>query len=569
MIKGGAIPYKDFPLLLPPLYPVLIAVFQSIFGESISALHAAGYALTFGIGITIYRVLSEIFEKWPAGLGASIGLMYYQSGNAFIGYDFTQVVTLLLLGATLGLVKWAKNISGQSPEPDAARSIFKAGLFLGLAILTKHSNAGMFTVAALATAGIAGLRTEARRGLVYLVYLAAGIALPAVVAAAWLASNGALLPAVNNLFTDAAAAKGGPKTIITNWLRGFFVWDSYRHHALIMVRQLAGLWLLTGVFIVFASLWNHRRDVSTSARGMAVGVVVPCAMAATIGWITWHGCSICTDGNYFGVTLINNAILFSVSLYFIGAALSTMFFLMRPTPARAALMVLMMSGLGLTFGNGTSAGLSEISAFLGVAFLFAIWFAGTAPWGWPAFVPAALAVALSSHLVEVKFRNPYHWWSIKSEDIRKVTCGRMEGVLAGVCVTEEKARKIKQISSAITGSSAPGDQLYVFPHMPIFHLLTERLPYRGAAVSWFDFMSDKQAYALAGDLLASPPKIIMLADMDELVLMTHERLFRGGKEMGQRRIIEAIHELARSGRIEPLEVVDDLDGYRVTIFVTK
>lgn len=38
MIRDGAVPYRDFPLLLTPLYPFFIALLQMLAGESFWAL---------------------------------------------------------------------------------------------------------------------------------------------------------------------------------------------------------------------------------------------------------------------------------------------------------------------------------------------------------------------------------------------------------------------------------------------------------------------------------------------------------------------------------------------------
>jgi len=97
------VPCRDFLLPLPPFYPVFIACIQSLFGESLVPLHWVGLVINGLIGLVIYALLRELFPPGVTGVAAAMGLLYYQSGNAFIGYDFTQLLTLWLLLAALML----------------------------------------------------------------------------------------------------------------------------------------------------------------------------------------------------------------------------------------------------------------------------------------------------------------------------------------------------------------------------------------------------------------------------------------------------------------------------------
>ena len=97
LIREGNIPYRDFSLLMPPLYPLEIAFIQSIFGDQLWILRLFGVAIVCGIGLALWGILIRFFNIWIAAFSVAIATIYYQSGNAFIGYDFTQVLTLNLL----------------------------------------------------------------------------------------------------------------------------------------------------------------------------------------------------------------------------------------------------------------------------------------------------------------------------------------------------------------------------------------------------------------------------------------------------------------------------------------
>ncbi|MDB5896193.1 MAG: hypothetical protein JWQ88_3724 [Rhodoferax sp.] len=570
LIGQGAVPYRDFPLLLPPLYPMLMAAFQWVFGTALLPLHVLGVLLTGLLGLALFQVLRNLFPVWAAGIAAAVGLLYYQSGNAFIGYDFTQLVTVFMLAGTALLLQWTRLQFAGAPaaEPSARRYLLLAGVSFACALLTKHSNAGMV----IAVIGVAMLvitvRIHGLRAYAPLGWLSLGGAIPLCATLAALALFDALQPFVQNVLVDAAGAKGGLAAALGNWFHGVYTeWASFSHHALLLLKLLAYWAAASAGLLGVCLLWRRWRPASRSDRGLAiVGAGGALLLTALVLVLYFRGCGRCGEPEFMGMAVLNRAILWSVLLYSFGGALALLVFLVRPRRLTAAAVLVLWLGLGLTWGNGTSAGLSEISAFLGVAVLAGAWFAVAGPTVLPALVPAALLLSFAAYLVEHKFRDPYYWWSIESPDVRKVQCASVEGVLHGLCVPPAKAQGLATITGLVREHSRPGDPIYVFPHMPVFHLLTQRPPFHGAVVSWFDFMSDRQASTVARDMSAAPPAVLVIAQLPELVFSTHERLFRAGGRMGQRDIIAAIDALVANGSIREVGRVKDLDKLEVIVY---
>ena len=70
-----------------------------------------------------------------------------------------------------------------------------------------------------------------------------------------------------------------------------------------------------------------------------------------------------------------------------------------------------------------------------------------------------------------------------------------------------------------------------------------------AKVHWFDFLSDNKAIRDAELIRNNPPKIIVNLELPEDVWQAHEILFRGGKKLGQREILNVINALTiQSGK---------------------
>jgi len=133
---------------LPPLYPLHIAIIQTIFGDELFILRLVGIIVTAGIALALYECLKGTFHRWIAAFAAASAVIYYQSGNAYIGYDFTQFLTLYLLLGTALLLRYAAALFGGASQNRLRRLAAIAGVFFGFAVLINQSNAGVTSLAA-------------------------------------------------------------------------------------------------------------------------------------------------------------------------------------------------------------------------------------------------------------------------------------------------------------------------------------------------------------------------------------------------------------------------------------
>ena len=556
LIRDGMIPYRDFPLLLPPLYPLTIAAFQSVFGEGLFALHVLGMFITVGIGLALFCLLRGIFNDTASAFAALIGTIYYQSGVAFLGYDFTQFLTLYLLTAGILVANYAARIVQKAPDFRINRLLcFGAGVFLSFAILTKHSNGSVATAfLVLAVIGLATQFGPWRERFIEIVAMATGGLLPILAVFAWLALNDAIPDFIQNVLWDALAAKGGSDAIFSHAVAAFWGGGNLLN-AMAAGAMLAG----TSAVIIVATLVVRRTSNIVRHRAPFAGVfeiqsASPIRFLLLIGFgmsimilSVRSGFSIPDSAVEFGMNAKGHAMVISVALYVIGLEVALVLVLCKPSRNAAYLFVIFVFCLGLVFGNGTSAGISEISAFVGVAIVIAALMALALPAVLPALIPSTMCAAFAATLVSTKFEQPYFWWSVQPQ--LSSVCAQTDGFLAHVCVYPSDYLAISRISNFIKTNSSEGQQIYVFPHMPVFNIISKRRPFKGAVVSWPDFMSDRIALSIADSLKSDPPPIIIVGDVPEYVMASHERLFRAGSVSGQRSILEAIDDLARDGRI--------------------
>jgi len=585
LIRIGQLPYRDFFLVLPPLYPYQMAAFQTFFGESIISLRYLGLVVTCAIGVALFEILSTLFNRWVSAFAACIALIYYQSGNAYIGYDFTQVLTLYLFLGTMFLIKYCDLTTFTSTNRGGIL-LFLSGMFLALAVLTKHSNGSIGALAVLLSGIVVLAHCERHpHASTRLLSLGGGFILPIIMTCGWLAYKGILMDAASNVLVAALQAKGGPQAAFINWFKNLIA-ERYVFHTRKFFKRL--LVLVPGVIALSCFLgimrdvlhygvdkWTHslslklgRADTQEPPLGRLGLAILVLGFACLVGIIyaIHHGLRIPQATMNLGTLVRNQIVIGSINLYVIGGIIALVLSVRKKTMLAVRYFIVFALGIGLIVGNGTSGGLSEVSSFLGLGIASAYLVGIASRYAIPLLIPLWIFLSLATVLIDKKFSSPYYWWEMTSTDIRTVHCASSKGILEGLCLEPTKMSKIDEIINEVQIQTHESDKIYTYPHIPIFHLLTGRDPYAKAPVSWFDFMSDDWALYVSNELLANPPPLLIVADVPETVMEAHERLFRGGKQLGQREILRSIQTLESKHIIKKVKIVTEVDGLSIIIY---
>lgn len=544
LILEGRVPYRDFYLYLTPAYPMALAAFIGVFGDSIWALRLGGVLVVLAIALLLYRVLANRFRPGPAMFATIVAMVYYQSGVAFIPYDFTQVLTLFTMASLWMLVRAAVlpldaplAFTWQEPLP---RWLFLAGMFASLAFLTKQSN-GTFVVlgGAAACSYLALLR--GRSGWRLMLAFAAGASVMPAITGAWLIATGALGEFWDQIFHGALAAKGTIGTVIFAWHKGVFT------PGFAVQMRTVTEWTVATVLasiVVRVALVRFDRPIASLSLSIgslaALALVSIAAIAAAYFGLPPQGERLRQLGLQVNNYLIPVAITLAVALVVIAG-------LARFVPTaraylRSPLVVIAIVSLGMIWGNGTSAGLSEISVFVMVAVAIAAVLQARAF----SYVGVGVVLVLSASLVFMfaarKFNAPYSWWGLAEPDVRSprgaVDVPRARGLLLSLATADD----LKALSDSLARAPKDGD-IFAFPNIPSIYLMADRWPESRVVIPWFDFLPDRPAQEEARRLLASPPATIVNLRLPAVAWDAHERLFRGGQPMGQRDIQAAIAAL--------------------------
>ena len=211
LIRRGHIPYVDFHLILPPLYPSIIALIFKVFGNDFIILRIIGIFLIFLIASMVFLLMSRLFPVYIASIIAITGVIYYQSGTAHITYDFIQLFTAFVLISTYSICL-STDVKKSTYENRASTVhssyLIIAGIFCALAILTKQSNGLVLLLLLSLSVLLINLKNGFNHPIRAVGAFSLGVCVPIVVLILWLYSNDALFAFVSQTFIGASKSKG-------------------------------------------------------------------------------------------------------------------------------------------------------------------------------------------------------------------------------------------------------------------------------------------------------------------------------------------------------------------------
>jgi len=199
--------------------------------------------------------------------------------------------------------------------------------------------------------------------------------------------------------------------------------------------------------------------------------------------------------------------------------------------------------IGLIFGNGTSAGIGEVSLFLAFALLLSLSLELYSRYGLPKIIIGLPCLIFVLVITSAKFNEPYNWWYVSEPDVRTALFETQTNNAKGLILSKDSTAAIDETVRIINQNMGEEDDIFTFPNIPGYYLLSGHFPSSKVIVSWFDFLPDALALEEAERLLINPPAVIVNLNLPEHVWTAHEDLFRNGSSLGQRDILASIYSL--------------------------
>ncbi len=564
LIHSGEMPYTDFELLFMPLYAYIIAGVTKIFGYNLIVLRIFGVIIFAALTALTYCVLTKLFKPWISCIATVTAALYLQSEVVQIFYDYIRVFDLFTYTATLLLLLHvAKTSDDKVKHFPISWQLILSGIFASLAFLVRQ-NSGAFVVAYTFLL-VLFLIVYTKQKLLHVSYLAqylAAFAVPIAAMMIYMNSSGALSAFLNATVGDAIDSKGGVLTVLFAWIPRSFV--SLGAEIVIFISILAILGLNY-------YLYKKNGEIEDKGKTNVVVCILFFVMLA-VGMIVAYfsgtlskALSSLRSGNIPYAVFYVAVVLFIIQLIWLFRNKTH-----EQRPFVIKLMTLTGMVIAIGYGSGTSAGLSEGQTALGIGLIIALILHYSSHLLMNATRLAALMMSavLCLSIVSFKYDVPYSWWGLTEPSIRdaKYEIEDCE-LLNGIKVSEETAQGYELILGSIKEHTEEGDSIFVFPHAPIFYLLSDRYPDTYTYVQWFDVSSDKAVVKDIDVLKEKNPKVIVYIDIGEYVTSSHENLFRGEGKSGLSQMSDAIKELTEEKY--QLDVAFELQGYDVAVYYLK
>jgi len=148
---------------------------------------------------------------------------------------------------------------------------------------------------------------------------------------------------------------------------------------------------------------------------------------------------------------------------------------------------------------------------------------------------------------DFRYRQPYAWWGWFEPDIHAANVVNNIPGISNFKLSPRTNIMYNKIYTDIMNNTTRDDQVFVFPHMQIFNVMTGRMNTNFTPITWFDVCPDKYAESTAQWVDKVRPKIIVYMHVSKTALEVHEKSFRNGNPSGQREIIKVINKLVNSG----------------------
>lgn len=535
-----AVPYVDFELLFPPLYVYCIALFTKIFGYNIIALRVLGILIYITLAILSCLIFYLVLDnELVAGACGVLVFAFLQSEIAQISYDYIRFMDVSVYFSIFALLKILKK---KRPDEEAkvtflnsiSPSLVFGGLFASFASLFKQSSgliyllfAGVFLFCVFLVIKEKNAKKQALFQFLWYLLIVTFVYL---IMFAFLLCQGALGKYFYYNFKASTGAKGGVFTILfgnaiasiptilrdsplvlffgliigaTFFLSKFYFDDKENKMLNTLLIVVFGILSIIIIFIVFKSLWF----------GMLLAYVYP---------TFFMYCSFLLN---FIITCIVFVCVIVYKTEFLGGEQSAIRILFLSSTAFVLAYAVCMSG---------SLCQSQVALCVGISFASTTFFLKFAGKNTLRTALVCVMCIVSMSCFAYKLRIVYSWWGLDAGTFWEQTVKIDEDVpfVGGLKVNEDYAETYKLVNDAIKQNSTKDDNVFIFPHVPIFYLTSDRSSTTYTKVQWFDVSVDNDVLADVEKIREQPPKVIVIAQIPQNVIDSHESLFRNNEKSG-------------------------------------
>ena len=495
MNEEGAIPYLDFELLFPPLYVYIIALFTRVFGYGLLPLRILGvilYALTGVFACLIFEKLTK--KPWLGLLGGILTVSVLQSEVVQIFYDYIRFLDLSVYVAIYFFLRYldSRDLSGEKLKPRFSANVIIGTVFAVFASMYKQSSGLIFLLFCIICFVFLFICLPQKRELGLQIGTMLGVtAVMYGIMCALLATQGSLGAYFRYNFVSSVDSKGGGSilSILFGWIP--------RSVSSIIGGVVAAILV---ALLLFACIYLSRKykdeDEELCPKFLKIlHIAIPAALAIIVILpFIFSAYAIFMEKTVESISMYM-AFMFTTLFFAVSAFMVIFRKWVRLDDWQRHYKYVFLTGsiFVLAYSVCTSGGLAESQAALGYA-----------------FIPVVLAVSSRYRKKEIavgvlcaamlfqtgaafarKVNTTYGWWGLSTHPYYEQTETCNVPIFKGIKMTSAYAQMYNDVYYSVVENTEEGEEIFVFPHMPILYVATERPRATETAIQWFDVATDE------------------------------------------------------------------------------
>lgn len=493
LINEGLIPYKDFSSAIVPFFMYINAFLLNIFGDKLIIFRIFGIFTILMTMLLLQWLLSKLTNKTSATIAVFVAFALNMSTPVYLAYDYSSYVDILLV---LALISYYNILKSEKIYLVISSSLL-IGIFLASLFLMKQ-NIGTFFGLSI----IISILIYCRFKFLSLISLILTFTLVIIKFSTLIDMQSATSEILLN--NDA---KGSIYTILFR-----FISDSKNLKILILSILLTFIVLLLQKYkhlIETNSYWNKYKS------NKKIHVFIIFIMSCIYLVLFLH-----IEPFYSDFLTVIIIITISTFLFIIYNVIIKNFVNINDKYIPFIIPI-----VALAYCTTHTAGYNFIGMYFVVAFSLAYIIYELKDFKFKEYLYLALIVLMISIMIS-KIFVPYNWWGLKQGNIFEAKYETNYKQLEGIKVDKKTKDLFDTVKYNIDKYSVLNDDLYVYPHIPIFYFLHNKKPPVKSIIQWFDFAT---TFQLKRDLIVLEkklPKIIVMLKAPEFVYKGHYNLLK-------------------------------------------
>lgn len=568
--EEGAVPYLDFELLFPPLYTYIIAFITKLFGYSIMPLRIVGVVIFALLGAFAYLIFEKLTRNPILGLvGGLLSAAMIQCEVVQVFYDYIRFMDLCVYISIYFFLRYFDKYGiGEKQKLVPDMNVAVGTFFAVLASMFKQSSGLIFLLFCFAAIVFVMIFREKKRELI--IQLCSMTVITAVMYGVMftaITAQGAFNEYIRYNFVSSVDAKGGGSiiSVLFGWIP-----RSGRSLAIGAAVTLIPIALFL-LFKILSKKYPEGSEEYAPRYAKILNMALPILSALTVvlpvisegfAKLTWD----------MSAAFLMYPVFLFTTLFF--AVVSFALIFRKKLPEFDGVKhnkYIFFSGavFVLSYSVCTSGGLAESQTALGYGFMIVILIA-VARFRLKEIAAALLCFLMlfqTSYAFSRKLICTYAWWGLSTGTIFEQTTETEVPLLNGIKMNPSFARMYNNVYKVVSDNTYAEDEIFVFPHMPILYLATERDRASDTIIQWFDVATDEAVLADIGVLKDKKPKAIVICTVSEYVMASHEASFRAGEKSGLRIMQEFLFEFVETEGYRCRSIDKVSDGYTVSVWI--